>query len=224
MDWNVLSGMEVDLGQYGYAGQVGQTPTPPGGGMFNVDRIQILDNPLPAHIKIIRMVRYWDKAGTDAKEAGAQTSWTCGIKMALAKIDGTMSWIIMDEVRGQWSADKREQIISDTMKADGKGVVCWVEQEGGSGGKESAERTIDTNPGYVVKADKVSGKGSKVVRADTYSVQVDRGNVYMVRAHWNYPYKQEMESFPLAVTKDRIDASSGAFNKLAKTKEVKVIY
>jgi hypothetical protein len=41
MPWTVLTDMEADLGQYGYAGQVGQDPTPPGGGMFKVDHFQM---------------------------------------------------------------------------------------------------------------------------------------------------------------------------------------
>ena len=223
MDWDALYEMEAKLGNYGYAGQVGQTPTPPGGGMFQPDEIHILDNPIPGHIDILRIVRYWDKAGTDEKDAGTQTSWTCGIKMALAKIDNKICWIILDEVRGQWAAHKREKKITDTMQADGPHVKVWVEQEGGSGGKESAESTIDNNPGYIVKADKVSGKGSKVIRADTFSVQVNRGNVYMMRGEFNYGYKQEMRTFPVSITKDRIDASSGAFNVLTIDRDVVTI-
>ena len=221
MGWDELEDMEARLGQYGYAGQVGQKPTPPGGGMFNPEHILILDNPLPDHIQIIRTVRYWDKAGTDKKDAGPQTSWTCGIKMALAKIDDKICWIILDEIRGQWAAHEREQIISNAMKGDGKHVKVWIEQEGGSGGKESAESTIDSNPKYSVRADKVSG--DKVTRADPFSVQVNRGNVYMMRGEFNYGYKQEMENFPLAITKDRIDASSGAFSRLTEDQEITTI-
>ena len=38
LSWDALNDMRANLGQYGYAGQVGQRPTPPGGGMFKVDR------------------------------------------------------------------------------------------------------------------------------------------------------------------------------------------
>ncbi|MCK9524333.1 MAG: hypothetical protein M0R49_00175, partial [Limnochordia bacterium] len=43
MNWSVLNDLETDLGQYGYAGQIGQNPVPPGGGMFKVDNIAIID-------------------------------------------------------------------------------------------------------------------------------------------------------------------------------------
>ena len=68
LSWKVLKDLETDLGQYGYAGQIGQDPTPPGGGMFKVDRF-ILTNTLPKSGEVIKTIRYWDKAGTVNKDS-----------------------------------------------------------------------------------------------------------------------------------------------------------
>ena len=57
-------------------------------------------------------------------------------------------------VRGQWSALKREQVILETAELDGPDVHIWVEQEPGSGGKESAEATIRMLAGYIAHADR----------------------------------------------------------------------
>ena len=43
----------------------------------------------------------------------------------------------------------------------------------------------------------------------------EAGNVRLVRAAWNGPYIEELAAFPNHRYKDQVDASSGAFNKLA---------
>ena len=51
-----LKMLRIKLGEYGFAGQILQTPIPPGGGMFKTDRI-IIDTPTPwKHFK--GLVRY----------------------------------------------------------------------------------------------------------------------------------------------------------------------
>jgi predicted phage terminase large subunit-like protein len=93
-----------------------------------------------------------------------------------------------------------------------------VEQEGGSGGKESAEATINNCAGYVVKRD--LPKGEKSIRADPLSVQVNNGNVVVVQAGWNQEFKEELEYFPESKNKDQVDAGSAAFAKLTTRKKI----
>jgi len=212
MPWKVLEDMEADLGQYGYAGQVGQDPTPPGGGMFKVDHFNVI-NALPAPVNFWESVRYWDKAGSEGKGA-----YTVGVKMSRLK---SGKFIITDVKRGQWSSEERERIIHETTQADrieAKNLMhpeptVWVEQEPGSGGKESAEGTIRMLAGFSVRADRPTG--DKVFRADPYSVQVNNGNVLIYNGDWVHAFIEEHRFFPFSTYKDQVDASSGAFNKLA---------
>ena len=210
MPWTVLDDLRADLGQYGFSGQVGQKPTPPGGGMFQVRNFQIIER-MPPLISVVKMVRYWDKAGSEG--AGA---FTVGLKMALLK---TGIFVVMDIKRGQWGTDTRESIIRKTAEADGSDVTVYVEQEPGSGGKESAEATIKNLAGFSCYADRPTG--DKALRADPYSVQVNNGNVWLLRGDWNHEYMQELENFPNSTYKDQVDASSGAFNHLATKKIVR---
>lgn len=213
LPWSVLADLEADLGQYGYAGQIGQDPTPPGGGMFKVSNFEIVDEaPSPHHV--IRSVRYWDKAGT--KDAGA---FSVGVKMSQLS---NGRWIIEDVRRGRWSTEKREQIIQATAVQDGQNVVIWIEQEPGSAGKESSEGSIRGLAGFAVYAERPTGE--KVVRADTYSVQVNNGGVQMVKAPWNRDFIEEHRFFPFSTYKDQVDAASGAFNKLVFKKIARRIY
>jgi predicted phage terminase large subunit-like protein len=119
---------------------------------------------------------------------------------------------VLDVVRGQWSASKREAIIKKVAETDGVSVKIWIEQEPGSGGKESAEATIKNLAGFVAKAERPTG--DKALRAEPYSVQVENSNVHLISGHWNQPFIDEHKTFPAGKYKDQIDSASGGFNKL----------
>lgn len=53
------------------------------------------------------------------------------------------------------------------------------------------------------------------MRAEPYSVQVEAGNVKLLKGEWNRDFIDEHKTFPVGKYKDQIDAASGAFNKLA---------
>lgn len=207
MPWTVLKDLEADLGQYGYAGQIGQNPTPPGGGMFKVDKILLVDG-LPEGVTRIHTVRYWDKAGTQGGGA-----YTAGGKMSILS---NGKWLMEDMTRGQWGTDERERWIKSIALADTSMVVVWLEQEPGSGGKESAEGTIRNLAGWSVYAERPTG--DKIFRADPFSVQINSGNVWMLRGAWNKALVEELRFFPYSTYKDQVDAMSGAFNKLVQKK------
>jgi predicted phage terminase large subunit-like protein len=207
----VLEELKTDLGQYGYAGQIGQNPAPAGGGMFKVEHFQMV-NEIFAKMDYVRTVRYWDKAATATKGA----AYTVGVKMSLMR---NGKFLIDDVKRGLWSSDKREDIIKQTAEADGVNVFVQVEQEPGSGGKESAEGTIRNLAGFLVSAEKPTGNKEK--RADPLSVQVNNGNVLLRVADWNKIFIDEFILFPNSTFKDHVDATSGAFNFLIKKKDVK---
>lgn len=212
MPWNVLNELEVDLGQYGYAGQIGQIPAPPGGGMFKTEGFQMV-NQIFKDNEYVKTVRYWDKAGTTGGGA-----FTVGVKISRMR----NGFFLVDDVkRGQWSSERREEIIKQTAGADGKNVAVVVEQEPGSGGKESAQGTIRNLAGFIVDADRPTG--DKIHRADPLSVQVNNGNVMLRVADWNKLFIEEFSLFPNGMYKDQVDATSGGFNYLIKKKMVKRI-
>lgn len=207
MSWDVLKDLEADLGQYAYAGQIGQDPTPPGGGMFKVDHFTFVDK-LPPAGAVVRTVRYWDKAATEG--AGA---WTVGVKMSQLT---TGKWLVEDVKRGRWGTAEREGIIKAVAEADGVHVTIWMEQEPGSGGKDSAASSILGLAGFAAYAERPTG--DKAFRADPYSVQVNNGNVQLLKADWNRDYIEELRFFPYSTYKDQVDASSAAFMKLVSKK------
>jgi predicted phage terminase large subunit-like protein len=129
--------------------------------------------------------------------------------------------IVSDVKRGQWATEERERIIRETAEVDGQNVQIYYEQEPGSGGKESAEATTRNLLGYSANPDKPSG--DKIFRADPFSVQVNNGNVLLLRGEWNHDYVEEFRFFPFSTYKDQVDASSGGFSKLVAKREARVI-
>ena len=190
------------LGEYGLAGQYQQNPIPAGGGLFKIDKIRIAEPPS----RFAQMVRYWDKAGTMGGGA-----YTVGCKMAK---DRQGRFWILDIQRGQWEALEREDIVKNTADMDGSSVHIGLEQEPGSGGKESAQATVRRLAGYVVRSDRPVG--NKALRADPFAIQFNAGNVLMVKGNWNFIYMDELQAFPYSTYKDQVDASSGAFAMLTR--------
>lgn len=208
----VLNEALAQLGNFGYAGQFDQNPIPLGGGMFKTVRLEMDVEPADPTF-FTQTVRYWDKAATPGGGC-----YTVGVKMS---VDKKGRYWVRHVIRGQWDSRERENIILQTARLDGKKVRVGIEQEPGGAGKESAESTAKNLAGFSVVLDKVDASdGSKALRADPFSVQVNASNVTLVQAEWNWAYIEEMRFFPNSTYKDQIDASSGGFKMLTKRRVV----
>lgn len=201
-----LKQIEKAVGPRVWSALYQQRPSPAEGSMFKKTWFTIVD---AAPADAIR-VRYWDKAGTAGGGA-----FTAGVAMSRTP-QGI--YYIEDVQRGQWSSGDREATIKQTADMDALkhgqfGFTVWVEQEPGSGGKESAENTIRNLDGYSAFAERVTG--DKATRAGPLAAQAQVGNVRIVRGAWNQAFLDELATFPLGKFKDQVDATSGAFNKLA---------
>lgn len=210
---------EKQKGEYYFSSQFLQSPVPAGGGMFKCKRIKVGTPP----DKYRSLVRFWDKAGT--KGGG---DWTVGTKIGL-DLDGRF-WVL-DVIRVQMDSFERESLIERTAQLDGSRVIIGIEQEPGSGGKESAESTARRLAGFKVRIVKASGtEGGKIERADPFSVQVNAGNVYLPSwmwdggneigewIEWAFEWIEEMRYFPYSKHDDQVDSAGGAFNLCAKKK------
>lgn len=154
-----------------------------------------------------RDVRYWDKAGTEG--GGCHTA---GVRMR--RVGDT--YYVLDVIKVQHEAVLREKLIRQTAELDGRGVEVIVEQEPGSGGKESAEATIRNLAGWRVRADRVTG--SKLSRWYPLAAQAEAGNVKIVSASWSVSFLDALHHAdgerPVGV--DVVDAAAGAFAALAR--------
>lgn len=204
-DVEMLNKIRLTIGEKAWNALYQGKPSPDEGELFKVAQIKVLPAIPP---NITKWVRYWDKAGTEGGK-GAQTAG------ALVGITSE-NWVVLaDVISGRWAAPEREKIIKQTAQLDGKKVTVWVEQEPGSGGKESAENTVRNLQGFTCKIEKVTG--DKVTRAEPLSCQVEIGNFYVVEGeylHGQEGFMNQVKMFPNGKLKDMIDAAGGAYNKL----------
>jgi predicted phage terminase large subunit-like protein len=208
-----IATQRANLGPYSASGQLDQIPISKGEGLFNVDRIQ-KNLSIPMLNMIDESVRYWDKAGT---EGGGDFS--CGTLMHRMKKEYFgPRYVIQDMERGQWSSVKRNIRIKEIAKRDMSkfpAVINWIEQEPGSGGKESAEITVKELAGFRVKTETKQSAGGKIGRAEPFADQVEAGNVGFCTGIWNVAAEEEMAVAPRGKYDDTWDSAAGAFNKLA---------
>jgi predicted phage terminase large subunit-like protein len=207
-----------EVGEREFSAVYQQTPKSKSGTMFPRDKVNII----PALPTGCVFMRYWDKAGTKGG-SGARTS---GVLMAKSPAG---RFIVTLANAGRWASyDRNRQIRNQAVmdKAKHGQFPVWLEQEPGSGGKESAEISVKDLAGFDVHVETMSGQGSKELRAEPFSAQWHAGNVDLLVGDWNENYLNEMEDFPYGGVKDFGDASAGAFNKLvlAKPKRESRIY
>lgn len=196
-----LAALKTDVGSLVWSAEYQGAPTLPEGGMFKRAWLPIVDA-APAAGKT---VRYWDKAATSGGG-----DFSVGAKLRRGEDGG---YYVLDVARGQWSAGERNRVMAQTAALDGPECEIWVEQEPGSGGRESAEDSLRLLAGYTVHREPVTGE--KSVRAMPLAAQAEAGNVHLVRGAWNGPFIEELTAFPTGTNDDQVDAASGAFNKLA---------
>lgn len=189
------------MGAYSFSALYQCHPVPREGNMFPEGQVKIVDA-LPDGIK---WTRYWDNAGTEGGTGAA----TAGVKMGrhggLYYIAHCASFRLDEAAR-----DARQKTVAEL---DGHGTVQWIEQEPGSAGKAAKAVFIRNMAPYAAYGAPASG--DKVTRAEGWAAQWQAGNVRLLRGDWNAAYIREHGSFPKGRTKDQVDASSGAFQKVA---------
>ncbi len=203
-----INDVETRLGSYATAGQLQQRPAPREGGMFERGWFTIVPE-APADA---RRVRYWDLAATK-QQGGNDPDWTAGLRMSVK--DGI--YYIENVRRTRDTPGQVEKLIKQTAELD-KDLLpapqIWMEQEGGSGGKNTIDHYArHVLVGYPFRGSPVTG--SKEARADPLSAAAEAGNVKLVKGSWNADFLSEIEVFPLGSHDDQVDAASGALEKLS---------
>lgn len=205
-DKKALKKKKATIGLYEWNSKWQQRPAPLEGAKFKRAWFENFVDKIP---KNCLLIRYWDKAGTEGGGA-----YSAGVLVAIDQDTGLT--YIVNSIRGQWSALERERVIKQTAELDysryGYKVTNYIEQEGGSGGKESAESTVRNLRGFAIKTDRPTG--NKDLRLVPFQAQAEGGNVCIVRGAWNEEWIEEMVAIPNGKYRDQGDATSGAFNNL----------
>ncbi len=197
--------LKRDSTAYAIAGQYQQRPAPREGGMFK--RHWFADKIVGAAPAGTKWVRHWDLAAT-AKTTAARTA---GVKLGRTP-DG--KYVVGHVVKIQEEGNAVRKIILATAQSDTQACEISLPQDPGQAGKVQASDMIAMLAGFIARAEPETG--DKITRAEPFASQCEAGNVSLVRGDWNESYIDELCLFPGGTFKDQVDASSGAFGRLAK--------
>lgn len=185
---------------YVFAGQYRQIPAPPQGGVIKPDLIAIVDA-IPG--RVVEWCRGWDLG------ASASGDFTAGPKLG-RMADGR--YVIANVVREQFETNERDTLIKTTADNDGPLVKQSLPQDPGQAGKSQVLAFAKLLAGHNLHFSPESG--DKVTRATPLASQINAGNVVMVKAPWNDPFKDECRMFPNGKFDDQVDGAARAFNGL----------
>lgn len=191
-------------GQYAVSGQLQQRPTPRGGGMFKVDKEEVMRRAVEVAPAGGRPVRGWDIAGSTRKKS----PFTASVRMKIVR----NTIYIEDVTRERKEIEEAEQHIIDTAREDRTAVDQDLPQDPGQSGKSQKRALAKQLAGLSFSFSPETG--SKEDRAIPFASQWNAGNVVLVKGPWNDAYLAELSVFPRGEFKDQVDATSRAYARL----------
>lgn len=183
------------------------------GNFFDESWFDVVDR--SAVPRLVREVRYWDKAATKPHPGNPDPDWTRGVRGGIDA--GGDLWIV--DVRG--IRDKPgtvEALMIETAKVDGPDVLVRWEEEGGASGKADSHHLRRLLAPYAndIRADRVTG--SKSSRATPVANHAEAGNVHVVRGPWLRDFLDEHTAFGSGIGHDdMVDGASGCYSQLTRT-------
>lgn len=181
------------------------------GGLFEPGWFQLVEA-VPSDLYLIR---WWDLAGTAAKP-GRDPDWTVGALMGVHP--ETRVVYIIDIVRMRGTPRDVELRIKQTVELDGKNVLQWAEEEGGSSGKFVTAELTKILAGYYFQAQRSTG--DKLHYARPLSSYSEAGNVKILKKPWNRTLLDEFQLFTGLDNDsnhdDQVDACSKCYAKLTE--------
>lgn len=202
---NDLNNLKVDLGSYGYAGQIMQTPTPDGGGIWQKWIIPVPDSEFPSDLD--RIGTDWDLAYTEKQKNSASAYVTAGKVGPNMYIDAIgFDWLEFPKLVTYMKSKRGPHYIEN--KASGK----------------SAKQTL-SNMGIAAIEVQVNG-GDKEARANMATPFAEAGMVYCRQSVIDklyYDSKQGILMFPNGEHDDLQDALVQSINRLLGKKKSFVV-
>jgi predicted phage terminase large subunit-like protein len=208
---NLQSGTRVSQLRFLYGSW---TAVPEGSSVFNREWIKIVEFP-PTNPA--QRVRSWDLAHSVPSETYPNPDWTAGVRMSRTR-EGM--YCIEHVERDRKLTDGVVRMIIDTAThEDGLEQLVTIPRDNG-GGKAATQFFLRAfaEAGMHVRGIPITNQSSKMQRFLPFCTLAEAGLVTMVRAPWNEDFLTELEYFDGTrnVKDDQVDATSDAFNTLAK--------
>lgn len=208
LDEELKPALRLVGGSYAEAGQLQQSPSPRGGGLFQKQDFQILDQ------------SEWPEGGTWvrgydlAASEGSEAAFSASAKIAV--IDNNTYIQHVEQMKGR--PGKVMKWMESTASQDGYGVEIDFPQDPAQAGKWQKGFIAGNLGGYLVHSSTESG--TKESRAGPLAAQGENGNLYLLKGLWNDTFVAEACSFPRGKFKDQIDAASRAYARALKLSKI----
>lgn len=203
----VLAELKIDLGAYGYAGQIDQTPVPSGGLVWQKWFKEVPDHLFPEIDKATDVATDWDLAYTSEEDNAASAYVTTGIiTNRIFIFDFDWQWLEFPALI-KWMKTKRGPHKIEA-KASGKSAKQVLQQQG-----------------IIAMEVKVKGGNDKIARARAATPIAESGMVYIKKSMADRLYndsKQGILFFPKGQFKDLADALSQALQRHSRKGKITV--
>jgi len=210
---DALDRLRKQLGSYSYAGQIGQTPSPEGGGQLKkawfgrigYDEFKKLRSSQP--VNFVLDTAYTEKQTNDPTAIMA----ICYISPHLYIIDSTQVWKEFPDLikfigsyvqQHGYSSGSR---IMVEPKASGKSVVQEI--------KKTELNIYELPP----------PKDDKTTRVSSVSAQIEAGKVILVDGQWNDNFLGECAAFPMGEHDDQVDNLVNAIQQANRSVNIVII-
>ena len=207
-DKKTLYDIRSVLGDYAFNALYQGRPSSKDGDFYKPNNISVKNIPE----KIIRKVRSYDIATTQGRG-----DYTASV---LLGVDDKDHYWILDVWRAQLGTKERDEKILQTAIKDGNDVAIILPNDPAAG-KSMVFYWTKLLAGFNVSYERPTK--SKEERATSFAVQINNGNVSMLKDSWNYDLISEMRSFPSSRNDDQVDALSTGFNSLVLYKRKRFV-
>ncbi len=204
-----LKNLKIDLGSYGYAGQIMQTPSPDEGGEWHRDWFTIIDkSELPPDIKWEMFIDGAYTKETKNDPTGIQISGKANNNLYIySSID---KYLEMPELK----AFIEPHI--DSLQLD----VAMVLIEPKASGKSLKQLLINETSLNVSEIKTNFVNVSKIERARASSPYIESGRVILVKGAWNEDFLHQVTMFPNAKHDEHIDVTAYSIERNLIKKEI----
>ncbi len=207
-DKKTLYDIRSVLGDYAFNALYQGRPSSKDGDFYKPNNISVKNIPE----KIIRKVRSYDIATTQGRG-----DYTASV---LLGVDDKDHYWILDVWRAQLGTKERDEKILQTAIKDGNDVAIILPNDPAAG-KSMVFYWTKLLAGFNVSYERPTK--SKEERATSFAVQINNGNVSMLKDSWNYDLISEMRAFPSSRNDDQVDALSTGFNNLVLYKRKRFV-
>lgn len=207
-----LKAIKQTTGTYIWSALYCGRPMARGGNIIRVDKIKIIPPELVP--EGVRWTRFWDLAATEARTTGPDPDMTAGAKVG---IDRDGNCYVANIVTGRWWWPQARERIRAIAEAER--ILVGVEAQGGF---ETAYSNLREVLPPDVKSIPVRVETDKLTRALPWIALAEAGKFFLVSGDWNVEFIRQAEEFPAGKHDDMIDAVSGGYALLTRTRKIMV--